>query len=183
MKEPTARKFSGAREISYIALAVALITVCAWITIPVGVIPVTLQTLAVALVGAVLGWKRGIAAVFVYILMGLCGIPVFSGFQATGALFSATGGYLFGFLFTALFAGLANGIRVQKIWIHLFILFAMMALGGAVCYFFGTVWFVYLNGCGVGYALTVCVLPFIAPDLVKYACAALLAERLAVRRN
>lgn len=186
MKQTSRRRMrGGARELAYLALAVSLITVCAWITVPFGPIPVTLQTLAVALAGGVLGWKRGVAAVFVYILMGLCGIPVFSGFQATGALFSATGGYLFGFLFTALLAGLANHVHVQKTWIRILIFFTFMAIGEAICYFFGTVWFVYLNGCEAGYALSVCVLPFILPDLLKFAFAAPLAVRLGrlIRRN
>lgn len=173
------RRFSAAREIAYIALAVSLITVCAWISIPIATIPITLQTLAVALVGALLGWKRGGAAVLVYILMGLVGIPVFTGFKAgPAALFGVTGGYIFGFFFSAIIPALAKLLPVKNTWLRLGIFFVAMAVGGAVCYFFGTVWFVLMFDCTVGYALAVCVVPYIVPDLVKFATAAFLAVRL-----
>lgn len=71
---------SAAREICYTAMFVAIITVCTWISIPIGEIPITLQTMGVCLAAALLGWKRGAIATAVYILLGLCGVPVFTGF-------------------------------------------------------------------------------------------------------
>ena len=178
--ESKSKKYkSAAREIAFISLSVALITVCAWISIPIGQVPITLQTLAVALVGGLLGWKRGCAAVFVYILMGLIGIPVFSGFMGGPAkLFGVTGGYIFGFLFLALIPALAKLLPVKNSWLRLAIFFVSMIVGEAACYFFGTVWFVLMYKCTVGYALAMCVVPFIVPDLVKFAVAAFLAVRL-----
>ncbi|MDE7159021.1 MAG: biotin transporter BioY, partial [Clostridiales bacterium] len=76
------RAKSVAREAAYIALSVALIAVCAWISIPLGTIPVTLQTFAIPFIGVVMGWKRGVAAVVIYFIMGIIGIPVFSSFGA-----------------------------------------------------------------------------------------------------
>lgn len=173
------KKFhSAAKEIAYIALAVAVITACAWITIPVGIIPITLQTLAVALVGALLGWKRGIAAVFVYILMGLIGIPVFSGATGIVRLFGPTGGYIFGFLFLALIPGLAKMIPVKNVWGRLAVFYASMIVGMAVCYAFGTGWYMILNKCTLEVAFTACVLPFIVPDLIKFVASVLLTVRL-----
>ncbi len=170
---------SAAREIAYIGLAVAVITVCAWISLPVGPIPFTLQTLAVALAGGLLGWKRGTAAVAVYILMGLVGVPVFAGFKSGAvALFGPTGGYIFGFLFAALLPALFKLLPVQKFWARTALFYLGNLLGLAVCYFFGTVWFVLMYDCTVGYALTLCVTPYILPDLVKLAVAAFLAVRL-----
>lgn len=169
----------AAREIAYIALGVALVTVCAWISVPVGSIPFTLQTLAVALLGALLGWKRSLAAIAVYILMGLIGIPVFAGFRAgTAALFGATGGYIFGFFFLALVPALFKLLPVKNKWARAGIFYGAMALGMAVCYFFGTVWFVLMYECSVGYALAMCVVPYLIPDLVKFVVATLLAVRL-----
>ena len=102
---------------AYIAVSVALITICAWISVPVLQVPYTLQTLAVALIGALMGWKRGVAAVAVYILMGLAGIPVFSNFNAgAGVLFGATGGYIFGFLFAVVISGLFKMIPIKNKW-------------------------------------------------------------------
>lgn len=81
MEKTTVR--SAAREISYTAMFVAIIAVCAWIAIPLpSNISITLQTMGVCLAAGFLGWKRGLIAVAVYILLGLCGVPVFQGFTA-----------------------------------------------------------------------------------------------------
>ena len=170
---------SVAREIAYIALSVSLITVCAWISFPAMQVPITLQTLAVALIGALMGWKRGLAAIFVYILMGLIGIPVFSRFNSgVGALFGPTGGYIFGFLFLALVPALCKYIPLKNKWGRAGIFFAASVVGETLCYLFGTVWFILMYHCTLEYALATCVVPFIVPDLVKFVVAAALAARL-----
>ncbi len=175
----TKRAKSAAREIAYIALSVAIIAVCAWSTVPFGPVPFTLQTFAVCFVGALLGWKRSLAAVAVYIFMGLCGIPVFSGFKAgTAALLGPTGGYIFGFFFAVLAPALFKLIPAKGKWARFGIFYAADILGLAVCYFFGTVWFVMMNGFSVGKTIALCVTPFILPDLVKLFVAALLSSRL-----
>lgn len=70
------KRRSVAREICYTAMFTAIIAVCAWISVPLpGGIPVTLQTMGVCLAAGFLGWKRGLLAVTVYILLGLCGVP------------------------------------------------------------------------------------------------------------
>lgn len=170
---------SAAREIAYIALCVSLITVCAWISVPITAIPVTLQTFAVALIGALMGWKRGTIAVAVYILMGLIGIPVFSGFKSgVTALFGATGGYIFGFLFLAFLPGLVKSVKIGNKLGRAVMFYIASVIGLAICYFFGTAWFVILNHYTVSAALAACVLPFLAPDFIKLTFAALLAVRL-----
>ena len=176
------RRKSVAREIAYIGLAVALLTVCAWISVPVFTIPFTLQTFAVALVGGLLGWKRSSIAVIVYILMGLIGIPVFAGFKAgVPALFGTTGGYIFGFLFLTLSPALAKLIPVKNGAARTMCFYAFSLLGCAILYFFGTVWFVLMARCAVGYALGVCVVPFIVPDAVKLMLSAIVTVRLEKR--
>ncbi len=170
---------SSARGLAYIGLSIALIAVCAWISLPIGPIPFTLQTFAVAFMGGLLGWKRSGIAVLVYILMGLIGIPVFAGFKAgTATLFGATGGYIFGFVFLALIPAFFKLIRVKNQWGQTAIYYAGMLLGLAVCYFFGTDWFTVVYDCTIEYALTLCVIPYILPDLCKLALAALLVKRL-----
>lgn len=170
---------SVAREISYIALSVALITVGAWIAIPVGNVPFTLQTLMVALIGGVMGWKRGVATLFVYVLMGMIGIPVFSKFQAgVGVLFGATGGYIFGFFFLVLVPAFCKYLPVKNKWARASVFFAASVIGEAVCYFFGTIWFVNVYHCTVGYAMAICVVPFIVPDLIKFVLSSALTVRL-----
>ncbi len=182
---PRRRVKSAAREIAFIALGVALITVCAWISLPIGEVPFTLQTFAVAAVGGLLGPKRGTAAILAYVLMGLVGIPVFAGFKAgAAALMGATGGYILGFVFAALFPALAKHIPVKNKWGRSGVFYAFMVLGLAVCYAFGTVWFlmVYNRGAadpmGLSATLMLCVVPYIVPDLMKLALAAVLTVRL-----
>lgn len=174
----------GAREIAYLGLSVSLLAIGAWISLPIGEVPFTLQTLVVCLIGGLFGWWRGLIAVAVYILMGLIGIPVFAGFRAgTAVLFSSTGGYIFGFLFAVVLSGLAEKIKVKG-FLRWFVIYFGMIVGLAVCYFFGTVWFIYVYNGGnatpitVGGALIKCVVPFIVPDLCKLAVAALLTVRL-----
>ena len=88
------------REIAYGGLSIALLAICSWISIPF-TIPFTLQTLAMFLICLVFGGKKGTIYVFVYIIAGAIGLPVFSGFRGgIGALMNLTGGYVLGFLWS-----------------------------------------------------------------------------------
>lgn len=104
-------------DLAYIALMVALMAICAWITLPIGPVPFTMQTFAVFAALGLLGGRRGTLAVVVYLLLGAVGLPVFSGFNSgLSALLGPTGGYLVGFLVSALLywaitAGWAPGAR------------------------------------------------------------------------
>ena len=94
----TATAKLGTRDMALVALMTALMAICSWISIPTTV-PFTLQTLGVFLACALLGGKRGSLAVFVYLLLGALGLPVFAGFSGgAGALLGSTGGYILGFL-------------------------------------------------------------------------------------
>lgn len=174
---------SAAKETAYLALGVALLAVCAWITVPVGAIPVTLQTFAVALIGALYGVVRGTAVVLVYFVMGMIGIPVFANFNAgVAALLGPTGGYLIGFVFSVAITGLFSAIRIRNGIVKTAIVYSGAVLGMAVCYFFGTLWFVTVYGSAeamtVSSALMLCVVPYLLPDAVKLFFAALLGVRL-----
>lgn len=167
------------RDIATIAMGVALIAVCSWISIPM-TIPFTLQTFAVCLVTALFGLKRGMWTVLCYILLGAVGAPVFSGFKGgIAALLGTTGGYIVGFLFTALIVGLA----VEQFGRSLPVLAVSMAVGILVCYAFGTAWFMIVYArktgpIGLGTALGWCVFPYLLPDAVKIALASVLTGRL-----
>ena len=169
------------REMALAAMGAALIAVCSWISIPApGGVPFTLQTFAVCLLTALYGWKLGLCTVAVYLLLGAVGAPVFAGFKGgAGALLGTTGGYLLGFLFTALITGLL----ADKVSRRFPLLLLWMALGLAVCYAFGTAWFVWLYAKNTGpvsvaAALGWCVFPFLLPDAVKLTLAALLTGRI-----
>lgn len=165
-------------DIVYIGAFTALIAICSWITIP-STVPFTMQTFAVFAAVGMLGGKRGTLAVLCYILLGALGAPVFAGFAGgLGALLGSTGGYIGGFLLSALVMWAMERPEASKLWLGL-----SMVLGLLVCYAAGTAWFlmVYTRSTGpVGLAtvLSWCVVPFVVPDLLKIALAVMLTGRL-----
>lgn len=166
-------------DMVYIALAAVMIAVCSWITVP-GAVPFTMQTFAIFLVVLVLGGKRGTVAILLYILLGLIGIPVFSGFRSgPGVLLGTTGGYILGFFLTALIMWGFESVFGQKTWTYIL----SMICGIIARYIFGTAWFVTIyayNGKAVSWsgAISLCVLPFLIPDAVKMILAFLINRRL-----
>ena len=166
-------------DMAYIAVFAVIMAICSWISIPAQV-PFTLQTFAVFLAFGVLGGKRGTMAVLVYILLGAVGIPVFAGFTGgIGVLMGNTGGYILGFLGSALVMWALEKLPGKRSVIQIF----SMIAGLLVCYTFGTLWFmtVYAGTTGKVGLVTVlgwCVIPFIIPDLIKIGLAYMLAGRL-----
>ena len=188
MSVPTHTK---ALDLAYIALMAALIALCAWISVPLGPGPFyhadlwhqehtsELQSFGIFAALGLLGGRRGTLAFLIYLLLGIVGLPVFSGFSAgAGVLFGATGGYLLGYLAAALlFWGLT-----AKLGQTLPVMASAMVLGLVLCYAFGTFWFltVYTGGSGetlLG-ALTLCVFPYVLPDLGKIFLALVLVSRV-----
>ena len=164
------------KELCYIAVAVALLAVCSWIAVPIGNIPITLQTLALFVVVGTLGLKRALLAVFAWIVLGLLGVPVFAFFSGGfGKLFSPTGGFLVGFLIaTPVMGWLYRGVFWQKA----FALFLGVVIYNAVA----VVWFCVLytdfwTG-GLWIAFASCVLPYLPFDVLKIGIALFLTERL-----
>lgn len=168
------------KSLVHVAVMAALITLCAWITIPT-VVPFTLQTFAIFLAVGVLGGKLGSLSVGVYLLLGAVGLPVFSGFSGgLGCFVGVTGGYLLGFLLIALVMWGAEALLGRGP-----VLFVVSGIVGlAVCYTFGTAWFVLMYAAstgpmGVASALWTCIIPFLLPDGVKLVLALVLSRRLA----
>ncbi|MCC8141040.1 MAG: biotin transporter BioY [Lachnospiraceae bacterium] len=166
-------------DLVFIAIFAALMAVCSWISIPMA-IPFTLQTFGVFMAVGILGGRRGTIAILVYILLGAIGIPVFANFTGgPGVLFGSTGGYIFGFLFSALVMWAMEKLPGKKAVIQIL----SMVVGLAICYTVGTAWFMFIYGrqvgaIGLGAALLMCVVPFIIPDIAKIVVAFLLSNRL-----
>ena len=161
------------KDMTLTAVMAALICIAGPLTIAAGPVPLSLATFAVMLAGAVLGKKRGTAAVGLYLLIGIIGIPVFSGFSGGfQKLAGVTGGYLVGYLPCAFLSGLGaeRAEEESRIWI----LPAKMAAGTAVLYTIGTAWFMIQSGNALGTALSLCVVPFLPGDAVKIAAAVML---------
>ena len=167
------------RNMALCALFAALLAVCAWITVPAGDVAITMQTFGIFLSLGVLGGKRGTIAIATYLLLGTVGLPVFSGFQGgIGTLLGVTGGYIAGFLATALIYWLITALgRNQEIFRLL-----GMVLGLFACYLLGTLWFRYgylsYGGLSWGAVLLKCVVPYLLPDAAKLVIAWLLSRRL-----
>lgn len=159
------------------AMMTALLCVLAPITIPVGVVPVSMSTLLIFVLIYGMGWKRTLLSVGLYLLLGMMGLPVFSGHTGgVQKLFGATGGYLLGYLPMTAIAGW--GItHSRKRWVQVL----AMLLGEAALYLLGTAWFCMQAGTDVLAALAVCVYPFLPLDVAKIVAAALLGENLKKR--
>ncbi len=173
------RKSIRTIDLVYVALGAVLIAICSWISIPT-VVPFTMQTFAVFFVLSVLGGKRGTLSIFIYVLLGAVGVPVFSGFSSgVGILLGNTGGYIIGFIFMGLVYWLIVRLLGKKLWVEIL----AEVLGLSVCYAFGTVWFltVYTQANGdvtLATVLSWCVIPFIIPDMIKLVLALILSRRL-----
>ena len=151
-------------------LFAALMAICAWISVPVFSVTFTLQTFSLYLALFTLGGRWGTACTAIYLLLGAMGLPVFSGFRGgMGALLGTTGGFLWGFLLTALvywgFSKLCKPIGVF--------------LGLLFCYACGCGWYcLYVGNVGFAAAIVQCVVPYVIPDLLKVALAQYLSNRI-----
>ena len=102
---PRTKAFAPA-DLAYIAVFAALLSALSQINVTLGPVPFTLQTLGVALTALILGPWRGAAAVLLYVVVGVAGLPVFAGGKAgLAVLLGATGGYLISFILSAIVIG------------------------------------------------------------------------------
>lgn len=158
---------AGTRSLVYIAMFTAVMAVLSQIYIPMPTgVPVTLQTFAVALTGAVLGWKKGMCSMVVYILLGMVGVPVFSGFGGgISHLLNYTGGFIYGFPFLAGLCGAAQETRNRVVG-------GILAfLGIELCHCIGVVQFAILTGRSFLEACLVVSLPYQIKDIALVAVA------------
>ena len=179
--ETVSRSHARLKSMVFVALMAAFLCIFSPISIPLPLVPITLQTFGVFLVSALLGWKRGTVAVLIYLLLGLIGLPVFSGWTGGFSGFATpSSGYIIGFVFTALLTGFLIDRFPNRLWMYP----VAMIAGLAVCYLFGTIWFlVYMNvWMSTPYsfweAVLICVLPFLVGDAVKIAAATALSYPL-----
>lgn len=177
---------SPLRSLAAVALMAAVISALAFITVPLGPVPLTGQSFGVMLAGALLGPRLGAVSVLAYLLLGLVGLPVFAGGNAgLGVLFGPTGGYLWGFVAGAAVIGLLTDVskrpsagQGQPAWQT----FLGIALGGVVVVYVFGLWqlsrYVPFKKALVGGALL-----FLPGDLIKAAAATAVVRRDAVRRT
>jgi biotin transport system substrate-specific component len=171
LARPTGARSALAYDLALIAfgsLAVALAAQVA-VRLPFTPVPWTLQPLAVLLVGAALGARRGVAALLAYLAEGASGLPVFAGGAAGIApLLGPSGGYLFGFVAAA---GVTGALAERGWDRHFLSTWAAMALGSATLFAFGLAWLSRFTGWSV--ALDAGFWPFLPGDVLKQLLAAL----------
>ena len=161
-------------EMTKMALMVAMNCVSAYIIIPLpfSLSPLALQPMIVTLTGYVLNAKQAFMTMLVYLLVGLAGVPVFTGGSAgPGKLFGPTGGYIIGFLVTAVFLAYFKGEKYN------FKRYALLGcvIGIPLIYVFGVVQLKLITGMGWDKAIMTGALPFIPLDIVKCLAAAVIA--------
>lgn len=179
MKNEKEKLFS-VRSMVFMAVFAAIICVCAPFSFQVGPIPITLATFAIYLTGAVLGGKRGVISVIVYILLGAVGLPIFSNFSGGfGALMGPTGGYIIGYIPLVFITGVFAEMNSKKHWTMII----GMLLGTVALYTFGTAWYMILTGNDLAKSLTLCALPFVPGDGIKIACVTAMALPLKSKLN
>ena len=175
-------------NVATVVLGTVLLTVSAKISVPVQPIPVTLQTLAVAIIAASVGWRMAVATVALYLVEGLAGLPVFASGGGIGYVFRPSFGFLVGYLPMAFVIGWASDRGWSR---NPFMLFGAMVVGDAIAFLFGFAWLMVVinmlvnSGAElpawpaldpqnlVGSAFDGAVKPFVLWDLIKMAFAAI----------
>ncbi|MGO5052976.1 biotin transporter BioY [Lachnospiraceae bacterium LCP25S3_G4] len=150
------------------------------IPLPFSPVPISFTNLVLYLSVFIIGWKYATISYIIYLLLGVVGLPVFSGFTGgLGKLFGPTGGYLLGFIFLTIISGLFIEKSHEK---KIFIILGMV-LGTIVCYLFGTIWLAkqldltFLQGLAAG------VIPYILGDAIKIIIAFLVGPTIKKQVN
>lgn len=170
------------KHLVYVALFAALIAVGAQIRIPIGPVPITFQLPMALLTGFLLGPRLGALSAFVYMCVGLVGVPVFAGGGGIGTLVSPTFGFIVGLMPAAFFAGLGQGENRR-----FFTVIAAGLIGLMSSFVLGFLYFMFIFNVVLGSpvsvieALRISVLPFIIKDMIIAVLTAAFARTLYTR--
>lgn len=167
------------KEMVLIALFTAIFSVIGPLSVPIGPVPVSLTNFIIYISAYILTSWQLASSIIIYIALGAAGLPVFSGYGGGLAkLAGPTGGYITGFIFTAIISGTA----ISRFHNNRLISCLGMFFGLIITYVFGTLWFAFLNGDkGLYYILITCVVPFIPFDIGKIIIASLLGPAVSKR--
>lgn len=156
----------------FMAMYAAIICITGFISIPLGPIPLVLQNVVAISAGLVFGLPQGAAAVGMFLAVGTLGLPVFSGARSGIAVLNGpTGGFLIGYFVGAFIAGsIATKPKVEEKAFSKETLFRLArgAIAGlAFTYLIGVLNFKRVTGTSFSQALSLCIIPFIIPDIIK----------------
>ena len=172
---------SYTKQLILCAMFTALIAVGAFITIPIPIIPLSMQDMFVMLAGVLLGPQWGALSVIIYVVLGLAGLPIFTAGGGIGYVLRPSFGFILGFIPGAYIAGVISRKDENPGFKRLF-LANMAAIG--VIYFFGTVYLYLLNRFYLGNTIAfwpmivACDLQPLPGDIIKSILAALISQRL-----
>lgn len=168
------------KQMTLIGVMTAVTCILAPISLPIPVspVPISLTNLVINFSCYILGWKAATISYLIYLLIGLVGLPVFSGFSGgLGKLAGPTGGYLIGFIFLAIVAG----IMIERFPKNYLMQALGLVIGTGICYVFGTAWLAKQLGMTFGAGLGVGVIPYLPGDAVKIILALLAGPMIRTR--
>ena len=175
------KSFKQSKLIKYVFLALIgtiVLAVSSKIKIPFYPVPMTMQTLAVIVIGVLFGWKLGIATILLYLFEGIIGLPVFAGTPEKGiGLVYFTGptmGYLLGFIPAAFFSGLLRVSFKYNLFVRFILNFTLYAFSISFIYIFGLIWlnnFVTLDK-----LLALGAIPFLPAEILKISILAIITS-------
>lgn len=165
------------QDTARVAISTVFMIVCSWISIP-APIPFSMQNFGAVIICLLLSRKQALFTIITYILLGMAGLPVFAGFRTGATVLSGpTGGYIVGFLCLPLIIG-RNSVTTSR---NKASTFLYTFIGTLIIYALGTLWYalIFLDKCeGILPILSLCVFPYIIPDLAKIILAVTCAEKL-----
>lgn len=198
--EVMVRQQSRSRSIVYCAAAIACMAVTAWVTVPIGPVPLSLSPLAIFFTLFALKPRDAFIAICGYVALGAIGLPVFTGFRGgIGALFGPTGGFIMGFVVGACIvlplshllskrAAFASDECATFLGGQVKRGFLLRSLIVGVCfaaiyYVFGWLWLMWVGQLTAEAAFVAAVAPFVVPDLLKMLLAVFLAQAVGAAQS
>lgn len=198
--EVMVRQQSRSRSVVYCAAAIACMAVTAWVTVPIGPVPLSLSPLAIFFTLFALKPRDAFIAICGYVALGAIGLPVFTGFRGgIGALFGPTGGFIMGFVVGACIvlplshllsmrAAFASDQRATFLGGQVkrgFLLrsFIVGVCFAAIYYVFGWLWLMWVGQLTAEAAFVAAVAPFVVPDLLKMLLAVFLAQAVGAAQS
>lgn len=198
--EVMVRQQSRSRSVVYCAAAIACMAVTAWVTVPIGPVPLSLSPLAIFFTLFALKPRDAFIAICGYVALGAIGLPIFTGFRGgIGALFGPTGGFIMGFVVGACIvlplshllskrAAFASDQRATFLGGQVKRGFLLRSLIVGVCfaaiyYVFGWLWLMWVGQLTAGAAFVAAVAPFVVPDLLKMLLAVFLAQAVGAAQS
>ena len=169
------------KDMALCALFTAFCCICSIITLPISVVPISFATFGVMATTMILGEKRAIISVVLFVLLGVVGLPVFSGMQGgIGVIAGPTGGYIYSYILMVPVVGIASKCLNKTLSSGMFTMLGCLA-AMFVNYLVGTVHFMVVSDVSEKSFLTVlltCVLPFVIGDIIKSILSIIIAPRL-----